>query len=233
MPHQETDFNMRLGCRRCLEPCALAAIALTCVMRMLFPAIAAAATQEDHTEFAVNVGLLTFLTVPALPTLNSVALNGAAQTTDATMSGFAVIDGTGSGAGWNVTVEGQSGSGRSPVFAEYCPQAKCGSDPEGYVAGGQTLPPDSLALNSTGASFLPGLGSSGIAPTLKCATACNVDSVSAVSVASAAKEAGLGTWLTSGFGTTSLALTTSTTLRALPSEEVYRVNVVWTLSVGP
>ncbi len=189
--------------------------------------------EEDQTQFAVNVGLLTFLTVPALPTFNSITLNGAAQTTNATMSGFAVIDGTGSGAGWNVTVEGDSGSGKSPVFAQYCTRAKCGSDPEGYVAGGQTLPPDSLALNSAGAGFLAGLGSSGIAPILKCATACNVDSVSAVSVASAAKEAGLGTWLTSGFSTTSLALMTATTLRALPSEEVYRVNVVWTLSVGP
>jgi hypothetical protein len=45
--------------------------------------------------------------------------------------------------------------------------------------------------------------------------------------------AGEGTWTTSGFASTSLALAAPTTLRALPSEEIYRVNVLWTLSTGP
>ena len=43
----------------------------------------------------------------------------------------------------------------------------------------------------------------------------------------------MGTWLTSGFGASSLALSTPTTIKALPNEEVYRVNVLWTLSTGP
>ena len=41
-----------------------------------------------------------------------------------------VVDATGTGSGWNLTVEGQSGTGKSPVFAQYCPNTKCGSDPE-------------------------------------------------------------------------------------------------------
>jgi hypothetical protein len=44
---------------------------------------------------------------------------------------------------------------------------------------------------------------------------------------------GEGTWTTSDFSSSSLALALPTTLRALPSEEVYRVNVLWTLSTGP
>jgi hypothetical protein len=43
----------------------------------------------------------------------------------------------------------------------------------------------------------------------------------------------MGTWLTTGFSATSLALATPTTLKVLPSEEVYRVNLLWTLSTGP
>jgi hypothetical protein len=200
---------------------------------MLAPALSAAATQEDKTQFSATPGLLTFQTAPALPTLSSITLNGEAQTTNATMMPFVVADATGSGSGWNLTVEGQSGIGKSPVFAQYCPKAKCGSDSEGYVAGGQTLTADSLTLNSTGASFLAQLGTTGTAPTLQCSTACDVDHGSAVKIASAAKEAGLGTWLTTGFSATSLALTTPASLQLLPSEEVYRVNEIWSLTSGP
>jgi hypothetical protein len=50
-------------------------------------------------------------------------------------------------------------------------------------------------------------------------------------VASAAN--GEETWTTSGFSPTSLTLAVPTTLFALASEEVYRVNILWTLSTGP
>jgi hypothetical protein len=45
--------------------------------------------------------------------------------------------------------------------------------------------------------------------------------------------AGEGVWGASGFSASSLALAAPTTLRALPNEEIYRVNVLWTLSTGP
>jgi WxL domain surface cell wall-binding len=199
----------------------------------LAPGWSLAATQEDKTQFSVIAGSLAFSTVPAMPTLTSVTLNGSAQATNTTMTNFGVADATGTGSGWNVTVEGQSGTKKSPVFAQYCPKATCGSDAEGYVAGGATLPANSLTLNSTGASFSAQGGTTGTAPTLQCSAACNVDHASAVKIASAAVNAGMGTWLTSGFSATSLTLSTPSTLKALANEEVYRVNLLWTLSTGP
>jgi hypothetical protein len=60
-----------------------------------------------------------------------------------------------------------------------------------------------------------------------------VDHPSAVKVASAAAGDGMGTWLTSGFTGTSLSLATPSNLKALSNGEVYRVNLLWTLSSGP
>jgi hypothetical protein len=199
----------------------------------LAPTVASAATQEDKTQFSVTAGSLSFSTAPALPTLSSITLNGQAQTTNSTMTNVGVADATGSASGWNVTVEGQAGTGKSAVFEQYCPKSKCGTESEGYIAGGQTLAANSLTLNSTGVSLVGQSGTVGTAPSAQCASACSVDHPSAVKILSAAKEAGMGTWLTSGFSATSLALSTPTTLRVLPSEEVYRVNLLWTLSTGP
>jgi hypothetical protein len=211
---------------------ALAATLATTCLLVQAPA-SHAATQEDKTQFSVIAGSLSFSTVPAMPALTSVTLNGTAQTTNTTMTNFGIADATGSGSGWNTAVEGQSGSGKSAVFAQYCGKAKCGADSEGYVGGGASLPANSLTLNSTGASFSAQGGSTGTAPTLQCSTACNVDHASAVKIASAAVNAGMGTWLTSGFSGTSLALNTQSTLKTLANEEVYRVNLLWTLSTGP
>jgi hypothetical protein len=199
----------------------------------LTPALAVAATAEDKTQFSVTAGSLSFSTTPAMPTLNAITLNGSAQTTNTTMTNFGVADATGSGSGWNTTVAGQSGAGKSAVFKQYCPTATCGADPEGYVTGGATLAANSLTLNSTGASLAAQSGTTGTAPTLQCSTACNVDSASAVKIASATAGAGMGTWLTSGLSATSLALATPSTLKALSNGEVYRLNLLWTISTGP
>jgi hypothetical protein len=172
-----------------------------------------------------------FSIAPKLPTLTAVTLNGKSQTVNSTMANFAVIDTRGTKSGWNVTAIGQSGTGKSAVFAQYCPKATCGSDPEGYVTGGQKMAASSLTLNSTGAKFT---GGTGTAPTLQCASGCKLDSAAAVKVASAATGgAGETTWTTTGFSATSLALAVATTLRALKNEEVYRVNILWTLTTGP
>lgn len=175
---------------------------------------------------------LRFVSAPALPSLPAVTLNGRAQTATTAMTNFSVENLQLTKAGWNLTVEGQSGSGHSPVFAQYCPKAKCGSASEGYVSGGRTLAADSLTLNSTGASFSGGLLT---APTLTCAATCAIDSPTPVKIASDASGllSGEGVWTTSGFSASSLSLALPTTVRALPSEEVYRVNVLWTLSSGP
>lgn len=177
---------------------------------------------------AWGAGELKFGTTPALPALPAVTINGQAQTPHATMSNFSVTDTRTTKSGWNVTVVGQTGTGKSAVFAQYCPKAKCTTDSEGFIAAGRTLPANSLTLNSTGAKFT---GGTGTAPSLQCSSACNVDSATAVKIASAAN--GESTWTTTGFSAASVTLAVPTTLRALPAEEVYRVNLLWTLATGP
>jgi WxL domain surface cell wall-binding len=181
-------------------------------------------------DVAQAAGSLEFTSAPKLPTLTGVTLSGKSQTVNTTMTNFSVTDTRSTKSGWNLTAVGQSGTGKSAVFAQYCPKALCGTDLEGYVSGGQKMAAASLKLTSTGATFT---GGTGTAPTLQCSTACSVDGASAVKIASAAIGAGEGTWTTTGFTATSLALAVPTTLRALKSEEVYRVNILWTLSSGP
>lgn len=211
------------------------ALAAIIALAVALPASSGAATTaNDSTSFSVTAGSLAFSTAPAMPTLSAITLNGQAQTTNTTMTNFAVDDATGSGSGWNVTVNGNSAGGKSAVFKQYCPNATCGTDSgPGYVASGQTLAANSLTLNSTGASFTGQNGTTGTAPTLQCSGACNVDSASAVKVASAATSAGMGTWASTGWSGTSLALNTPSTLKALQTGEVYRVDLVWTLNSGP
>src|ERR1019366_5087298 len=49
------------------------------------------------TQFSVTAGSLSFSAAPGLPTLGAVTLNGAAQTTNSTMTNLGVADATGSG----------------------------------------------------------------------------------------------------------------------------------------
>jgi hypothetical protein len=177
----------------------------------------------------------TFDPAPTLPSLGTITLNGQAQNKTAQMNNFGVNDTTASPSGWNVTVVGDSSAGKSAVFKQYCNNgvSACGSDPaNSYVSGGRVLPADSLTLNSTGASWTGGTGS---APTFPCGGgACAIDAASATKIASAANgSAGTGLWSTSGFSASSVKLSTASTLRALPANEIYRLDVVWSLNSGP
>ena len=78
------------------------------------------ASAPDQTQFSVTAGALAFSTTPALPALGAITLNGAAQTTNSTMTPIGVTDASGAAAGWNVTVIGDTAAGKSPVFAQYC-----------------------------------------------------------------------------------------------------------------
>jgi hypothetical protein len=180
-----------------------------------------------------GTGALGFDVAPSTPVLPTVTLNGQAQTTNGTMSNFAIEDTT-SGSGWNVTVAGNSSVGKSAVFKRYCPNTTCGSDSgPGYISGGATLPAGSLTLNTTGASWST-TGGSGSAPAFQCnSPVCPLDASSATKIVSTASGAGLGPWKTSGFSASSLALSTPTTLRVLSESEVYRVDLLWTLNSGP
>lgn len=206
------------------------AAAVAALAALAAPSGALAATQNDTTQFTVTAGSLTFSSAPDLPNLPAVTVTGASQNTTAQMTNFTVTDATGSGAGWNVTVNGDGTGGKSAVFKAYCPNASCGTDSgPGYVAGGATLPADSLALNSTGASFSP----SSSAPTHQCGSSCNVDHATAVKIVSASANNGMGAFVTSGWGASSLSLATPASLAALQTNEVYRIDLLWSLTSGP
>ena len=169
-------------------------------------------------------GVLSFSTAPNLPDLPNVTLDGTKRTISAPMANFGIDDETGSKSGWNVTVNGAA-------FRRYCPTAGgCGADAFGYPAGGASLPTGSLTLDSTGASLTGGVGT---APTLQCGTPCALDMASPVKVVSGAAGGASATWATTGFGASSVALLAGTTVKALPASEVYRSDLVWTLSTGP
>jgi hypothetical protein len=177
-----------------------------------------------------SASALAFTTAPALPALPTVALNARAQVTNAQMNNFGVSDLL--GGGWNITVAGNTAAGTSPSFAQYCPNSEgCGGDAFGYVPGGATLPADSLTLNTAGASFTTLLGGPA---TFSCnGTPCAIDSTTPSKIATESAGTIAATWTTTGFSSTSLALSTPTTLKVLPAAEVYRLNVVWTLNTGP
>ena len=171
-----------------------------------------------------------FTTAPALPSLTGVTLNGGSQSTVTTWGNAMQITSSGTDTGWNVTVNSRTGVGRSAVFKQYCPNTTCGSDSgPGYVTGGFTLPADSLTMNTSGAGWT----TSGTKPAYQCSVSpfCHIDQTTATKVVSASSSVALGTW--TGSGSTSLTLATPASLRKLQTNEVYRVDVLWTLSTGP
>jgi hypothetical protein len=175
--------------------------------------------------------IISFNPAPNAPNLPTVALNGSAQTDTATMANWGVSE-TLSLSGWNVTVAGDTGSGKSPVFKQYCPSATCGSHSgPGYITGGHTLPAGSLRLDSSGADWT---GNILTKPSHLCNSGCGMDTTTPVKIANKGSVGALGTWTTTGYSSSSLSLSVPTTIRALTEPgEVYRVDLVWTLSTGP
>lgn len=221
--------------RRVKATKAVAAAASVATMLAL-SAPAHAATSTDTTQFSVTAGTLSFTTAPDAPNLPALTLTGQAQTLNGQMGNFGVSDATGTGSGWNVTVSGDSAGGKSPIFKQYCTQAGgCGAHPLGYVTSGFTLAANSLLLNSTTAAFSAQGGTTGTAPTHQCNASCFVDAAPAspVKVVSAAVGAGMGSYLTTGYTATSLAGAAPSTVQALLANEVYRVDLLWTLGSGP
>jgi hypothetical protein len=219
--------------RRARRALVAAAVAAT-IVATTSPAFAA--TSNDTTQFAITAGTLAFTTTPDVPDLPALTLNGQAQTLNATMNNFGVDDATGTGSGWNVTVSGDNSGGKSAVFKQYCTQAGgCGADPLGYVTGGATLAANTITLNSTSAGFSAQNGTTGTPPTHQCNSGCSVDAVPAspVKVVSAAVGAGMGSYATTGWTGTSVAAATPSTVTALPANEVYHVDLLWTLGSGP
>jgi hypothetical protein len=125
------------GCSGLLTQAGVAFLAAAATLGAT-ASIAGAATAADQTQFSVSAAALAFSTTPALPPPGAITRNGAAQTTNSTMTNIGVSDATGSASGWNVTVIGNSAAGKSPVFNQYCrgPHA-CGADHWGVGACGR------------------------------------------------------------------------------------------------
>ena len=207
--------RMRVGLSAAV--CALAA----CVL----PATALGA--NDTTQFSVTAGSLSLTANPNVPDLPGLTLNGSAQTLNAQMSNFTVADATGSAAGYNVTVVGDSSGSNSSRFKQY--NTSTGS------YGSVLLAQNSLTLNSTGALISAQGGTTGTAPTHQCNSGCFVDAApgAPVKVVSAATGAGMGTFQANTYSASSLSFAAPSTIQALGANEVYRVNLVWSLNSGP
>ena len=221
----------------CTPKVRLALVASVSFAVLLLSApLALAATANDTTQLAVTAGTLSFGTAPDVPNLPGLTLTGQAQTLNAQMNNFSMADATGSAAGWNVTVNGDSSALKSAVFKQYCSNgaSACGADAANtYVAGGAVLAANSLTLSSSGAAFTAQNGTTGTPPTHTCGLGCNVDSAPAVKIVSAALGAGMGTYQANGYSATSLAFSAPTTIKSLPTNEIYRVDLLWTLNTGP
>ena len=201
--------------------------ALVCALAVcVLPASALGVT--DTTSFSVTAGSLAFGTNPNVPdSLGALTLNGQPQSLTSQMNNYSVSDATGSGSGYNVTVAGNNAAGKSPVFKQY--------NTSSSTYGSYSLPANSLTLNSTSAGFSAVGGSTGSAPTHQCNSGCSVDAAPAspVKVISAASGAGMGTFQTTGYSSSSLSLATPSTMRALGANEVYQLDIVWSLNSGP
>jgi hypothetical protein len=217
-------------------------VAAMTLVAILFPARSIAAS--DTVLLSVVPGPIGYVEPPSVPGDSTpdvpvVPLPGQAglpEAMNARMGDFEVTDATGAGDGWNITVSGVDGPGKCPVLKQYCPNRTCGPDTgPGYVSDGATLPANSLLLDSSGASFSPKGGTTGVAPTHECDSGCFVDAppASPTKIVVAAAGAGMGRFQTRGFSSSSVALAAPRTVGALPAGEVYRVDLAWSLNNGP
>jgi len=218
---------------------ALAGAALLSLFLLL---AAKAEANNDKTYFTVTGGALEFTAAPALPlSLTGVTLNGEAQSTHTNMTNFTVKDARGTGVGWHVSVSSRAtvGTTVSEKFKEYCESVSvCGANAaEHYVAGGKELEANSLTLNAAGGTFSPA-DANVPTYTAECLAGCTIDTPegSPHKVLSAAVNKGMGKYATvfSNAEPHGLMLATPMNLATLPNaNEVYRVDVVWTLATLP
>lgn len=156
-----------------------------------------AAIATDSTQFTIAAGPLTFFPAPAL---TDTASNPHGNVAGVTLGAFGVRDASGSGRGWNVTVQ-----------------------------NGELATVDALTLNSSGAAFTSRTGTSGIPPALRCAGGCVLGQTPTL-IATATDSAGMGTWVASGWLSSSLSLWAPAP-GAFAAER--RADLIWTLGTGP
>ncbi len=134
----------------------------------------AAYANMGPTNITINGGSLN-LSAVTLSDFAPVTLSGSATTAMTTMNPFTVTDASGTGAGWNVTVQ-------ATQFKEYVGGT--------YVSGGKTLALSSLSM---AAPTVAANGTSSAAPAMTSGPYV-IDSGSAVKIASAAVGNGMGAY---------------------------------------
>jgi hypothetical protein len=144
----------------------------------------AQASSGGTSNLTVSAG--TGLTVTgAAPGNFSVTLNGSDQTVTTTLGTYTAADSTGSGKGWNVTFQATAFKCTNSGVSDPCPSS-----------GGDTLPSSSLLMAPPTVACASGQSCSGRAakPSISIASNTALDSGAAVKVASAAVNAGMGTY---------------------------------------
>ncbi|MEO7804938.1 MAG: WxL domain-containing protein [Actinomycetota bacterium] len=170
-------------------------------------ATAPSAFGVDPTDIIVTAGSLAITTAPTVANFAGITLSGVAQTTTAAMDSFQINDARGSGAGWNVTVQGTQMSEHNGTI---------------YVVSGKTLATSSLTL---AALTVAANGTSSTSPTIV-AGPYTVDAGSAVKITTAATNAGMGKYDYSA-GTFTLSVPSSAFAKT------YRSDVTVSLVSGP
>lgn len=153
----------------------------------------------------------------AAPGNFSATLNGSDQAVPATLGTYSATDSRGTGAGWHVTFQ-------ATTFA-------CTSTDVGCPAAGDTFPASSLIMPPPTVACASGTSCTGKAapPTISITTNTALDSGSAVTVASAALNKGMGTYnFTPGTitGGSNLQLTVPSTSYATTYHSTLTVSVV-------
>lgn len=164
-------------------------------------------------EVAVTGGSLAFTASPTAGNFSGATLNGVAQTVTAALVTFEVNDARGTGAGWNVTVQ-------ATQLKEWDSTLNAGAG--GYVTSGKTLPTSSLSLSAPTATAD---GTTSTAPSVT-AGPYTIDAGSAVKIASAATDTGMGKY---DFSATTLTLSVPASAYA----KTYKSAVTVTLNTGP
>lgn len=178
-----------------------------------------AAVAADSSDVTVTGASDLGITNPAAGNFTGVTLDGTVKTTYATLDNFTATDARGTGAGWNVTVQGTQ-------FAEHNGTA--------YVASGKTLPTSSLQM--AGVTITKADSTSSAIPTATSGP-YTLDGGSAVKIASAAADGtGMGSYtftqgdLDSGTsGSQALKLTVPASAYA----KTYRSDVTVSIVSGP
>lgn len=175
--------------------------------------VSAMALPAAASDVSVTGGSLAFTATPAAANFAAVTLDGTAKTTTASVAAFEVNDARGTGAGWNVTVQ-------ATQMKEWDATLAAGAG--GYAASGKTLPTSSLALSA------PTVSADGTTSTAPSVTAGPyiIDAGSAVKIASAAADTGMGKF---DFSATTLTLSVPASAYA----KTYRSDVTVSLNTGP